>query len=264
MSQKEGFLHAARKLATAVALSLFAWGMSTCALATTPNPDCSIGVDNVSLLLNTAFSDIGENNLPGSVSQSATFTATCATNASLPKGTYRWVLHVQDIQAAVVSGSTNLSVPQNLTKSFALSKTTLETNNGPPGYTASYSDSAKATLQLSGITSKLGVGKYQFTQHIAVQRQICTWTQPSLNCANDGGQKTFSAVFTLNVLAQVTPPSQPSSPGSSGGSNPPVSSGEWPAVTGVSPNPWTVHGYAARTRYRKCYWSVSCHGWATR
>ncbi|WP_434716170.1 hypothetical protein [Paraburkholderia sp. A3RO-2L] len=270
MSQKQGFLHAARKLATALVLGLFAGAMSPAALATTPNPDCSIGVDNSSVLLIASFSDLAQNSLPAAVSKAASFTATCSSNATLPLGTYRWVLSAQDLQASVASGSTNLSVLQSLTKSFALSKTTLETNNGLLGYAATYSDSATATFRLSGLNSNLGAGEYRFTQHIAVQRQVCTWLLILVLCSNDGPQSTFSAVFNLKVAAaQVTPPSQPppsqsGSSGSTGSSNPPVSSNAWPAVTGVSPNPWTVHGYAARTRYRKCYWSVSCRGWSTR
>jgi len=180
-------------------------GVTPAVAAATPNPGCSIGVDNVSVMVNTSFATIQQSTMPSSVQQTPTITATCKANASLPSGTYRWVMQIQDLQDQVVQGTTNKSVIDALKKAFSLSKLTLETNNGPPGYTPVYSDSAVATLTVSNLTSKVGVGQYLFIQHIAVQRQICTWTGSKLNCANDGGQKTFAANFTLNVVAQSAP-----------------------------------------------------------
>jgi len=209
-------------------------GVTPAFAAATPNPDCSIGVDNVSVIVNTSFGTIQQSTMPSSVQQTATITATCDANASLPTGTYRWVMQIKDLQDRVVQGTTNKSVIDALKKAFSLTKLTLETNNGPPGYTPVYSDSAAATLTVSNMTSKIGVGQYLFVQHIAVQRQICTWTNTKLNCANDGGQKTFAANFTLNVVAQL-PPTQ--TPG-----------GTTPAHLGPVPNPWTIRHGAARAR----------------
>jgi hypothetical protein len=209
-------------------------GVTPAIAAATPNPDCSIGVDNVSVIVDTSFSTVQQSTMPSSVQQTATISAKCNANASLPTGTYRWVMQIQDLQDRVVQGTTNKSVIDALKKAFTLAKLTLETNNGPPGYAPQYTDSAAATLAVSGLNSKVGVGQYLFIQHIAVQRQICTWTGSTLKCANDGGQKTFAANFTLNVVAQLPPPSTPG--------------GTPPAHLGPTPSPWTVRHGAARAR----------------
>lgn len=216
-------------------------GISTTAKAGTPNPGCTIGVDNVSVIAAASFSSVQQTTMPSSVQQTATISAQCSNNAALPVGTYRWVMQIKDIQDQVIQGTTNKSVIDALGKAFTLTKLTLETNNGPPGYTPQYMDSAAATLVVSKLTSKIGVGQYLFIQHISVQRQICTWTGSKLNCANDGGQKTFAANFTLNVVAQLPPTTPPQTP-----SEPP------PAHKGAMPNPWTVRGYAAKQIYRRC------------
>lgn len=196
-------------------------GLCSPAVSATPNPDCSIGVDDVSVIVDTSFSAIQQTAMPGSVQKTASIVAKCSPTAALPVGTYRWVMAIRDIQAKVVQGTTNSSVIGALGKSFSLTKLTLETNNGPTGYTPQYMDSADATLIVSQLNSKVGVGQYLFVQHIAVQRQICTQKGASLSCANDGGQKTFSANYTLNVVDKLPPSTR---------------------GAGIKPSPWTVRG----------------------
>ena len=208
-------------------LGLLLGGLVTPVFAVVPNPDCTIGVDNVSVIVATSFNSVQQNQMPSAVQKTAAIVAQCSQTAALPTGTYRWVMAIRDIQSRVVQGSTNSSVIDALGKTFSLTKLTLETNNGPPGYTPQYSDNANATLNVSKLSSSVGVGQYLFTQHIDVQRQICTSKGSTLKCANDGGQKTFAANFTLNVVDKLPPT---------------------PTGSHVTPNPWTVRGTIRKYR----------------
>ncbi|KVP75577.1 hypothetical protein WJ96_07665 [Burkholderia ubonensis] len=202
-------------------LGLLLGGFVAPVLAVVPNPDCTIGVDNVSVIVDTSFSSIQQSAMPSTVQKTVTIVAKCSSMAALPTGTYRWVLAIRDLQARVIQGSTNSSVIDALGKSFSLTKLTLETNNGPPGYAPQYTDSADATLIVSKLNPKVGVGQYLFIQHIDVQRQICTSKGSTLTCSNDGGQKTFAANFTLNVVDKLPPA---------------------PTRSRIKPSPWTEPG----------------------
>ena len=204
--------------------------------------NCFIGVNNTTVLVDTAFDLITKPNIPASVSKTAVIAASCNPTWSLFPTTYQWRLTVKALRFTMVTGTTPKAVLDGVVKSFGLSRTTLVVN----AFDAQMTLSAAATL--SGLTTQLSAGKYMLSQDIEVQRQSCTWILIISICGNDGGLENFTANYTLNVAAPtpVQPPGGNSPPPVV---TPPTSGGSTPATKKkVTPNLWTVAGGVRKFR----------------
>jgi len=205
--------------------------------------ECSLGVDNKSVLVDATFDTVARTAMPSTVSVSAPIIGQCSPSASLPKGVYRWTLNPKAISFVMVSGTTAKRVVDAVGRKISVASTTIEVNNGPPGYTAKYQAADATTATLSGLSSQLSVGQYRLSQAFEVKQEFCQWTGTDLACRADGGKRNFTAYYTLTVVE--SPPQQPTS------APPPATTESTPGAAaghGIKPNPLTVRG--AMLKYR--------------
>lgn len=202
---------------------------------------CTIGVDNQTVLVNTAFDTVARTAMPTSVTASPAIAASCGTSVLPASSIYRWTLTLKTLSFTMVQGTTSSTVLNAIGRQFSLAAAVLEVNDGPPGYTPTYQTSTLTTAVLSKLSSQLSVGQYRLSQGIDVQQTLCQWTGKKFSCQNDGGTRHFTANYTLTVVENPPPPPPPPATGQT--TTTPPQPGH-----GVAPSPLTVRGAAAKFR----------------